>query len=166
MDTLQILSILVENSAGVLSQVNRMFSRKGYNIDSLSVGPTDDPAVSRITILLHVDDLTAEQVANQLSKLLPVISVKRLNPDESICRELTLVKVRAVDRNQRDEVIQLANIFRASIVDVALESLTVCITGGESKSSALLGLLKEFGILELVQTGTVALQRGPSTIND
>jgi len=166
MDTLQILSILVENSAGVLSQVSRMFSRKGYNIDSLSVGPTDDPAVSRITILLHVDDLTAEQVANQLSKLLPVISVKRLNPDESICRELTLVKVRAVDRNQRDEVIQLANIFRASIVDVALESLTVCITGGESKSSALLGLLKEFGILELVQTGTVALQRGPSTIND
>ena len=163
---MQILSVLVENSAGVLSQVTRMFSRKGYNIDSLAVGPTDNPAVSRITILIDVDDLTAEQVANQLSKLIPVISVRRLKQEETISRELILVKVRVRDRGQRDEIIQLSNIFRVSIVDVALESLTICITGDQSKSDALLDLLAEFGILELVRTGTVALERGPRTIND
>lgn len=163
---MQILSVLVENSAGVLSQVSRMFSRKGYNIDSLAVGPTDDPSVSRITILIDVDDLTAEQVANQLSKLLPVISVKRLRQEDTLSRELILVKVRVRDRGQRDEIIQLSNIFRVSIVDVALESLTICVTGDQSKSDALLGLLAEFGILELVRTGTVAIERGPSTIND
>ncbi|MBO6054798.1 MAG: acetolactate synthase small subunit [Oscillospiraceae bacterium] len=163
---MQILSVLVENSAGVLSQVTRMFSRKGYNIDSLAVGPTDNPAVSRITILIDVDDLTAEQVANQLSKLIPVISVRRLKQEETISRELILVKVRVRDRGQRDEIIQLSNIFRVSIVDVALESLTICITGDQSKSDALLDLLAEFGIRELVRTGTVALERGPRTIND
>jgi acetolactate synthase-1/3 small subunit len=163
---MQILSVLVENSAGVLSQVTRMFSRKGYNIDSLAVGPTDNPAVSRITILIDVDDRTAEQVANQLSKLIPVMSVRRLKQDETISRELILVKVRVRDRGQRDEIIQLSNIFRVSIVDVAMESLTICITGDQSKSDALLDLLAEFGILELVRTGTVALERGPRTIND
>ena len=163
---MQILSVLVENSAGVLSHVTRMFSRKGYNIDSLAVGPTDNPAVSRITILIDVDDRTAEQVANQLSKLIPVMSVRRLKQDETISRELILVKVRVRDRGQRDEIIQLSNIFRVSIVDVAMESLTICITGDQSKSDALLDLLAEFGILELVRTGTVALERGPRTIND
>ncbi len=165
MEKIQILSVLVENSAGVLSQVSRMFSRKGYNIDSLAVGPTDDPAVSRITIMINVDDLMIQQIANQLNKLLPVISVKILDKESSVCRELILVKVRVRDRGARDEIIQLANIFRVSIVDVALESLTICITGDHSKSDALLGLLNEFGILELVRTGAVALERGSGTIS-
>ena len=165
MEKMQILSVLVENTAGTLSQVSRMFSRKGYNIDSLAVGTTDDPTVSRMTILLRVDDLTAQQVANQLNKLLPVISVKILSPDSSITRELILVKVRVADRGARDEIIQLCNIFRVSIVDVALQSLTICITGDHSKSDALLELLREFGILELVRTGAVALERGCGTIN-
>lgn len=165
MKKMQILSVLVENTAGVLSQVSRMFSRKGYNIDSLAVGPTDDPAISRITIMIEVDDLMIQQIANQLNKLLPVISVKILEQESSICRELILVKVKVEDRNQRDEIIQLANIFRVSIVDVAMKSLTICITGDHSKSHALLGLLSEFGILELVRTGAVALERGSGTIN-
>ena len=159
------LSVLVDNESGVLSQVSRMFSRKGYNIDSLAVGPTDDPAISRITIMIEVDDLMIQQIANQLNKLLPVISVKILEQESSICRELILVKVKVEDRNQRDEIIQLANIFRVSIVDVAMKSLTICITGDHSKSHALLGLLSEFGILELVRTGAVALERGSGTIN-
>ena len=165
MEKMQILSVLVENTAGVLSQVSRMFSRKGYNINSLAVGPTDDPAISRITIMIEVDDLMIQQIANQLNKLLPVISVKILDQEASICRELSLVKVKVEDRNQRDEIIQLANIFRVSIVDVAMKSLTICITGDHSKSDALLGLLSEFGILELVRTGAVALERGSGTIN-
>ena len=165
MEKMQILSVLVENTAGVLSQVSRMFSRKGYNIDSLAVGPTDDPAISRITIMIEVDDLMIQQIANQLNKLLPVISVKILEKETSVCRELILVKVKVEDRNQRDEIIQLANIFRVSIVDVAMKSLTICITGNHSKSHALLGLLSEFGILELVRTGAVALERGSGTIN-
>ena len=165
MKKMQILSVLVENTAGVLSQVSRMFSRKGYNIDSLAVGPTDDPAISRITIMIEVDDLMIQQIANQLNKLLPVISVKILEQESSVCRELILVKVKVEDRNQRDEIIQLANIFRVSIVDVAMKSLTICITGDHSKSDALLGLLSEFGILELVRTGAVALERGSGTIN-
>lgn len=165
MEKMQILSVLVENTAGVLSQVSRMFSRKGYNIDSLAVGPTDDPAISRITIMIEVDDLMIQQIANQLNKLLPVISVKILEQESSVCRELILVKVKVEDRNQRDEIIQLANIFRVSIVDVAMKSLTICITGDHSKSHALLGLLSEFGILELVRTGAVALERGSGTIN-
>ena len=165
MKKMQILSVLVENTAGVLSQVSRMFSRKGYNIDSLAVGPTDDPAISRITIMIEVDDLMIQQIANQLNKLLPVISVKILDQESSVCRELILVKVKVEDRNQRDEIIQLANIFRVSIVDVAMKSLTICITGDHSKSHALLGLLAEFGILELVRTGAVALERGSGTIN-
>ena len=165
MGKVQILSVLVENTAGVLSQVSRMFSRKGFNIDSLAVGPTDDHAVSRITIMLQVDDQMIQQIASQLNKLLPVISVKILDQEQSVSRELILVKVRVQDRGQRDEIIQLANIFRVSIVDVARESLTICITGSHSKSDALLGLLSEFGILELVRTGAVALERGSGTIN-
>ncbi|MBE6954910.1 MAG: acetolactate synthase small subunit [Ruminococcaceae bacterium] len=165
MEKMQILSVLVENTAGVLSQVSRMFSRKGFNIDSLAVGPTDDPAISRITIMIEVDDLMIQQIANQLNKLLPVISVKILEQETSVCRELILVKVKVEDRNQRDEIIQLANIFRVSIVDVAMKSLTICITGDHSKSHALLGLLSEFGILELVRTGAVALERGSGTIH-
>ena len=160
------LSVLVENTAGVLSQVSRLFSRKGYNIESLAVGTTDDPEVSRITIELLCGENQIEQITNQLRKLIPVYSVRLLPPASSIRRELVLIKVRAQGRDVRNEVIQIANIFRASIIDVSPHSLTLAIIGQESKDDALESLLQEFGILELVRTGMVALERGESTIND
>ncbi len=168
MKTLQkhTLSVLVENTAGVLSQVSRLFSRKGYNIESLAVGTTDDPAISRITIEVMGDDQMIEQVMNQLRKLFPVYSVQRLLPERSIRRELVLIKVKASSPDTRNEVIQIANIFRASIIDVSLQSLTLAVIGDETKADALQKLLKAFGILELVRTGIVALERGADTIND
>jgi acetolactate synthase-1/3 small subunit len=164
--TRQTLSVLVDNYAGVLSQVSRLFSRKGYNIESLAVGTTDTPEVSRITIEVIADELQIKQVMNQLSKLFPVRSVKRLEPAHSIRRELLLIKVRAETREIRNEVIQIANIFRASIIDVSLGSITLAIIGTESKDDAIEGLLQEFGILELARTGMVALERGQYTLND
>ncbi|SMC72637.1 acetolactate synthase small subunit [Papillibacter cinnamivorans] len=160
------LSVLVENSAGVLSQVTRLFSRKGYNIESLAVGVTDDPQVSRITIMVRGTEATIRQVANQLSKLLPVISVRKLEPEKSLTRELVLIKVRAEASPERDSIIQIANIFRANIIDVSKTSLTIEITGDEDKTLALLNLLREYGILEMARTGMVALERGQYTIND
>ena len=156
------LSVLVENTAGVLSQGSRLFSRKGYNIDSLAVGTTDDPKISRITIEIDTDDASARQIANQLRKLFPVYSVQELSPDDSIRRELVMIKVRAANSEDRNEV----NIFRASIIDVSLNSLTIAIIGAESKVDAIQKLLQGFGILEMVRTGMVALERGGSTIND
>ena len=160
------LSVLVENTAGVLSQVSRLFSRKGYNIESLAVGATDDPEVSRITIEVICDDLMIEQIANQLRKQFSVYSVRLLPPNSSIRRELVLIKVKAESRDVRNEVIQIANIFRANIIDVSTRSLTLAIIGEESKDDALEKLLSEFGILELVRTGMVALERGEATISD
>ena len=158
------LSVLVDNEAGVLSQVSRMFSRKGYNIESLAVGTTDDPSVSRITIEVMADEKHTNLLCNQLSKLLPVHSVKLLNPDNSIRRELILIKVNAASSEACNRVIQVANIFRASIIDVSPTTLTLAMIGEESKAEAIVGLVKEFGILELVRTGMVALERGTDTI--
>lgn len=160
------LSVLVENSAGVLSQVSRLFSRKGYNIESLAVGTTDSPDVSRITIEVNGDDQQIEQIINQLRKQYVVYSVRALNAENSIRRELVLIKVSADSRETRNEIVQLANIFRASIIDVSTTTLTLAIIGEESKNDALEQLLSEFGILELVRTGIVALERGQSTISD
>ena len=159
-----ILSVLVENSAGVLSQVSRMFSRKGYNLDSLAVGTTEDPTISRMTILVNEDEEQIEQIASQLAKLLPVISVKLLSPESSVQREMILVKVKAASREARDEIIQIASIFREKIIDVGMEALTLEVTGDHDKAEALLKLLESFGILELVRTGAVALERGKTTI--
>ena len=160
------LSVLVENAAGVLSQVSRLFSRKGYNIESLAVGTTDDPEVSRITIEVLCDDQQIEQITNQLRKQFTVYSVRLLPPDSSIRRELVLIKVKAGSREVRNEVIQIANIFRASIIDVSLKSLTLALIGDETKADAMQKLLEAFGILELVRTGMVALERGAYTIGD
>ncbi len=160
------LSVLVDNSAGVLSQVSRLFSRKGYNIESLAVGATDDPEVSRITIEVLADNLQCKQIISQLRKLFPVHSVKELLPERSIRRELVLIKVRAESREVRNEVIQIANIFRASIIDVSLASITLAVIGSEQKDDAIEGLLHEFGILELARTGMVALERGHYTITE
>ncbi len=160
------LSVLVENAAGVLSQVSRLFSRKGYNIESLAVGTTDDPTVSRITIEVLADNMSTEQIMNQLRKLFSVYSVQELQPERSIRRELVMFKVKAESHDIRNEIIQIANIFRASIIDVSLKSLTLALIGDEDKAEAMQGLLDAFGILELVRTGMVALERGAYTIGD
>jgi acetolactate synthase-1/3 small subunit len=160
------LSVLVENEAGVLSQVSRLFSSKGYNIESLAVGTTDRVDTSRITIEVLADEDHIKLLCNQVRKLFPVHSVKLLDPDNSIRRELVLIKVDARTSEVRNEVIQIANIFRASIIDVSVTTMTIAIIGDESKADALQRLLEEFGILELVRTGMVALERGQITINE
>ena len=160
------LSVLVENTAGVLSQVSRLFSRKGYNIESLAVGTTDDPEVSRITIEVLCAEAQIGQIINQLRKQFSVYSVRLLPPEQSIRRELVLIKVRAESREVRNEVIQIANIFRAAIIDRSEERRVGKECRQESKDDALEKLLAEFGILELVRTGMVALERGEATIRN
>ncbi|MBR1821215.1 MAG: acetolactate synthase small subunit [Clostridia bacterium] len=160
------LAVLVDNEAGVLSRVARLFSGKGYNIESLAVGTTDDPAVSRITIELLADEKHAKLISMQLRKLICVHSVKRLRPEHAIRRELVLFKVSAPSHETRNEIIQIANIFRASIIDVSTASITLAVIGDESKAEAIQNLLAEFGILELVRTGMVALERGQYTIDE
>ena len=160
------LSILVRDIPGVLSQVARLFSRKGYNIESIVSGATDRPGITRISIEIVGDELMIEQIAAQCRKLIPVLAVKLLDEASSIQREFSLIKVWAADRNARDEVIQMANIFRANIIDVSRETLTVAIFGDKDKTSALTRLLADYGILEIAKTGTLAIERGRSTIYD
>ena len=160
------LAVLLDNESCVLSQVARLVSGKGYNIESLAVGTTDDPTVSRITIELLVDDRQIRLVSSQLRKLYPVHSVKLLDQAHSIRRELVLIKVHAANSESRNEVIQIANIFRASIIDVSVSSITLAVIGDEDKAEAIQRLLQEFGILELVRTGMVALERGQYTIDE
>ena len=164
--TRQTLAVLVDNEAGVLSRVVRLFSGKGYNIESLAVGTTDDPRVSRITIEVLADDKQTHLISSQLRKLICVHSVKLLKAEHSIRRELVLIKVLAQTSETRNEVIQIANIFRASIIDVSISSITLAVIGDESKAEAIQNLLREFGILELVRTGMVALERGQYTIDE
>ena len=156
----------MDNEAGVLSQVSRLFSRKGFHVESLAVGATDNPAISRMTIEVLANENQTNLMCNQLAKMVPVHSVKLLNPSHSIRRELVMIKVKADTSENRNEVIQIANIFRASIIDVSLSSLTIAVIGAESKVDAIQRLLQSFGILEMVRTGMVALERGDSTIND
>ncbi len=160
------LSVQVDNEAGVLSQVSRLFSRKGYNIESLAVGTTDSPLISRITIEVLADNHQIRLLSNQLRKLLPVHSVKLLEASQSIRRELVLMKINAPTSDIRSEVIQVANIFRGSIIDVSTETLTLSLIGDEEKTEAVKNLLEGFGIIELVRTGMVALERGQYTINE
>ena len=161
------LAVLVDNEAGVLSQVSRLFSRKGYNIESLAVGTTDDPLVSRMTIeILAEDDDRVELICNQVRKMIPVHSVKVLAQNRSIRRELTLIKVHAESSDARAELIQLTNIFRASIIDVAPTSLTIAVIGEDDKTDAICSLVEKHGILELARTGVIALERGAYTLND
>ena len=162
----QTLAVLVDNEAGVLSRVARLFSGKGYNIESLAVGTTDDPKVSRITIEVMADEWQTRLLSNQLRKLICVHSVKSLKPEHAIRRELVLIKVKATTSEVRNEIIQVANIFRASIIDVSISSITLAVIGDESKAEAIQNLLTEFGILELVRTGMVALERGQYTIDE
>lgn len=158
--TLRTFSVLVDDEPGVLSQISRLFSRKGFNIESLAVGPTEERGLSRLTLEVLTDDQQTELLCNQLSKMVPVHSVRLLAEEHSIRREMVLCKVRAEERSVRSELIQLANVFRASILDVSSTSMTLAVIGEESKNEALTDLLREFGILEMVRTGMVALERG------
>ncbi|AKB83307.1 Acetolactate synthase small subunit [Methanosarcina barkeri 3] len=157
------LAVLVENKSGVLSRVASLFSRRGYNIDSLAVGVTEDPEISRMTIVVQGDDQVLEQVTKQLNKLVDVIKVSDIGVDDAVERELALIKVSA-DVTARAEIIQIANIFRARIVDVAPKSITVEVTGDEGKIDAIEKLLRQFGIKEMVRTGKIALVRGPKKV--
>jgi acetolactate synthase-1/3 small subunit len=152
------ISVLVENKFGVLTRVAGLFSGRGYNIDTLNVGPTQEPTISRMTIITRGDDATLEQIVKQLNKLVDVIAVQDFRDGEYIDRELVLVKV-AVDSKSRAEVMQITDIFRAKIVDVQPQSLTIEITGNESKVEKFIDLMRPFGVLDLTRTGKVALPR-------
>ncbi|MCW5554132.1 MAG: acetolactate synthase small subunit [Verrucomicrobiae bacterium] len=152
------ISVLVENKFGVLTRVAGLFSGRGYNIDSLNVAPTQDPTASRMTIITRGDDATVEQIVKQLKKLPDAIKVVDFRDGEYVDRELVLVKV-SVDSKARAEVMQITDIFRAKIVDVQARTLTIEITGDESKVEKFIELMKAFGVLELTRTGRVALAR-------
>jgi acetolactate synthase-1/3 small subunit len=157
------LSVLVENKPGVLARVAGLFSRRGFNIESLAVGPTEHADVSRMTIVVAVDELPLEQVTKQLNKLVNVIKIVELDPAVSVQRELLLVKVRA-DATVRTQVLETVQLFRAKVVDVSPEALTVEATGTEDKLEALLRMLEPYGVREMVQSGRVAIGRGPRSI--
>ena len=154
-----VLSVLVENHSGVLSRVSGLFSRRGYNIDSLSVGETEDPKISRMTIVADADEYTLEQIKKQLNKLVDVIKIIELKEEHAIYRELALIKIAAAKKN-RAEIIEIANIFRAHTVDVASESVVIEATGDQGKISALTNMLMPYGIKEVIRTGLTALERG------
>lgn len=157
------LSVLVEDRPGVLARVSALFSRRGFNIASLAVGPTEVKGISRMTIVVTVDDFPLEQVTKQLNKLINVIKIVEQDEENSVARELMLVKVRA-DATVRAQVIEVVNLFRAKVVDVSTESVTIEATGTQSKLDALLRMLDPYGIREIVQSGVVALSRGPRSI--
>jgi acetolactate synthase-1/3 small subunit len=159
------LSVLVENKPGVLARVASLFSRRGFNIDSLAVGPTEHPEVSRMTIVVNVEELPLEQVTKQLNKLVNVIKIVELDPEQSVQRELMLVKVKA-DLQTRSHVLETVNLFRAKVVDVAPDAVTIVATGTVDKLEALIRVLEPFGIKELVQSGMVAVGRGSRSITD
>lgn len=163
MEQRHVLSVLVQNSSGVLSRVSGLFSRRGYNIDSLTVGRTEDEKISRMTIAIVGDNDTLEQVKKQLDKLEDVIKVIDLKNGSSVYRELVLIKVKA-DAEKRAAINEIVTIFRSKIIDVSVDTLTIELTGDESKISALIKLMEEYGIQELVRTGVTALERGDKTI--
>ena len=155
----KVLSVLVDNTSGVLNRVAGLFSRRGYNIDSLTVGETENPKYSRMTIVVTGDDDILEQIVKQITKLEDVRRVDVLEPSDSVTRELILVKIKA-EPAQRQQVISITEIFRANIVDVARDSLMIEITGSQSKLKAFLSLVEDYEILELVRTGSTGLARG------
>ena len=159
----RILSLLVDNTAGVLSRISGLFSRRGYNIDSLSGGVTADERSSRMTVVCSGDELILEQITKQLAKLVDVRDIKVLEPDNSVSRELVLVKV-AAKPEQREAIISIANIFRANVIDVAKESLVIELTGSKSKLKAFVKLLEDYEILELARTGITGLSRGAADV--
>ncbi len=157
------LSVLVEDKPGVLARVAALFSRRGFNIESLAVGATEQKNMSRMTIVVSAEETPLEQITKQLNKLINVIKIIEQDDENSVSRELTMIKVRA-DAGTRSQVVEAANLFRANIIDVSPESLTVEATGNRGKIQALLRLLEPFGIREIAQSGMVSLSRGPRAI--
>lgn len=157
------LSVLVENKPGVLTRIAALFARRGFNIDSLAVGETEDPRLSRMTIAVDAQDSPLEQVTKQLHKLINVIKITDLDPATSVERELMLVKVRA-GADSRAEIMQIVEVFRTKIVDVGKDELVVEVTGTREKLEAILGLLRPFGVVELVRTGRIAMGRGTARL--
>ncbi len=155
-----VLSILVNNQFGVLSRIAGLFSRRGYNIDSLTVGVTEDPTKSRMTIVVHADDEMVVQIKSQLRKVYDVVKILELSPSDAVIREIVMIKINCPS-DLRSEAIGICDIFRASIIDVSQESLIVQIAGDESKIEAFTKMLEPFGIKEIVRTGVTALSRGP-----
>ena len=163
--TLHTLSVLVENKPGVLARVAALFSRRSFNIESLAVGPTENPDVSRMTIVVNVEESPLEQVTKQLNKLVEVIKIVELEPRDAVERELLLIKVKA-DVTTRGQVLDAVQLFRAKVVDVAPDAITIEATGNSDKLSDLRAVLEPFGVRELVQSGVVAIGRGPRSISD
>ena len=157
------LAILVENKPGVLTRVAGLFSRRAFNIESLAVGVTEKPDTSRMTIVVSGDDLIFEQVMKQLNKIIDVIRVSEIPADDAVNRELALIKV-SVDSSTRAEVMQIVDVFRAKIVDVGIKSIVIEMTGDEIKIDAMIQLLRHFGIMEMVRTGRIAINRGAKTV--
>lgn len=159
------LSVLVENKPGVLARVAGLFARRGFNIHSLAVGPTEIEGLSRMTIVVNVENLPLEQVVKQLNKLVPIVKIIELEKDSSVERELLLIKVKS-DASNRAQIVEIADIFRSKIVDVAPGSITIEATGSPDKLEALTNLLNGFGVKELCRTGLVALARGDRAMAD
>ena len=159
------LSVLVENKPGVLARIAGLFSRRGFNIDSLAVGPTEHPEIARMTIAVNVEDNPLEQVTKQLNKLINVIKIVELDPAQSVTREHLLIKVR-VDNTTRSQILEAVNLFRARVVDVATDALVIELTGDSGKVQALLRILEPYGIKELAQSGVLAIGRGGKSITE
>lgn len=158
------ISILVENKTGVLQRIAGLFTRRDFNIDNISVGKTSVENMSRITITTYGDDKTLEQIIKQLNKLIEVIKVREMKPDQTIRRQLALVKIHAPTEQDKSEIIQYTNIFRGKIADVTPKTITVEITGNPDKINALIDLLRPYGIKEMTKTGTTAITRGQKTL--
>ena len=159
----RVLSLLVNNNAGVLSRISGLFSRRGYNIDSLSVGVTADPRYSRMTVVCTGEELILEQITKQLKKQVDVRDIKVLDPEDSVCREMIMVKI-STGAEQREGVAAIADIFRAKVVDVSKDSLVIELTGRKNKLEAFIELLEPYEILELARTGIVGLSRGAENV--
>ena len=159
------LSVLVENKPGVLARIAGLFSRRGYNIDSLAVGATEHPSISRMTIVVNVEESSLEQVTKQLNKLVEVLKIVELERHGSVERQLLLVKVKA-DSTTRGQVLDAVQLFRAKVVDVAPDTITIEVTGNHDKLRDCLAVLEDFGIRELVQSGMVAIGRGSRSISE
>lgn len=159
----KVFQLLVENTSGALSRISGLFSRRGYNIESITAGVTADPKITRITIVASGDDEILDQIEKQVSKLVDVVDIKELEPEHSVYRELALIKVRT-DESRRESIISLANVFRANIIDVSFDGLIIEMTGGQDKIDAFLNLLSGYDILELARTGIAGLRRGTDDI--
>jgi acetolactate synthase-1/3 small subunit len=163
--TQHVLSLLVEDKPGLLTRVAGLFARRGFNINSLAVGPTEVPGLSRITVVAEVDELPLEQVTKQLNKLINVIKIVELDPAQTVLREHLLIKVR-VDNTTRSQILEAVNLFRARVVDVSPDALVIEVTGDSGKVQALLRVLEPYGIREIAQSGLLAIGRGGKSITE